>query len=131
MGRVAILQVGTFVSFISLLFVAIGFIYENSVSGSVLIMMGLFVFMLNFGYSLGPVVWLYIPEVVETEIIPYSTLANWSAATLVILLFPVISNAFGTPVPLFFFFAGWSLAAFFINKKYLVETKLKTEREIR
>lgn len=72
-GRVTILQVGTFVSFISLLFVAVGFIiYAPSVSGSgsgsgsALIMIGLFLFMLNFGYSLGPVVWLYIPEVVET-----------------------------------------------------------------
>lgn len=59
-GRVAILQFGTFISFISLLLVTTGFILMNP-AGYVLIMIGLFIFMFNFGYSLGPVVWLYIP----------------------------------------------------------------------
>lgn len=75
--------------------------------------------------------WLYIAETVEPEIIPFSTLANWAAASIVIIAFPILSHAFGTSVPLFLFFAVWSIVSLFVNKKLLIETKGKTEKEIR
>ena len=54
-------------------------------------MVGLFMFMAAFGLSLGPVVWLYIPEIVQPKIIPYSTASNWISASIVIILFPIIT----------------------------------------
>ncbi len=88
--------------------------------------------MANFGLSLGPVVWLYIPEVVQPNIVPFSTGANWGAAALVMLLFPIIKDALpnDNPAPLFLFFCAWCVASFVINAKYLIETKGKTEKEI-
>ena len=82
----------------------------------------------NFGVSLGPVVWLYIPEIVEPEIIPFSTLANWTAASVVVITFPILSKAFGTPVPLFIFFAVWSYTSVWVNRRWLVETQNKNEK---
>ena len=46
----------------------------------------------NFGISLGPVVWLYIPEIVQANIIPFSTGVNWAAAACCMLLFPIIKD---------------------------------------
>lgn len=91
-GRKVILQYGTFVGGVSNAIVAIGFFIKDSNDGlgSGLILFGLVVFMANFGLSLGPVVWLYIPEIVQPSIVPYSTLVNWGGASLVMLLFPII-----------------------------------------
>jgi len=56
-----------------------------------MIVVGLFLFMGIFGVSLGPVVWLYIPEIVAPKIVPYSTMVNWVSASSVIILFPIIT----------------------------------------
>lgn len=53
---------------------------------------GLFLYMAMFSISLGPVVWLYIPEVIQPKIIPFTTAMNWTSAALVIFLFPVVTN---------------------------------------
>lgn len=58
-----ILQFGTAVGAGSNALIAIGFFIQdaNKDLSSGLILFGLVVFMANFGLSLGPVVWLYIP----------------------------------------------------------------------
>lgn len=73
LGRKQILQGGTLVSIISLLMIGIGFFVRGgsddpepgpvTTLGNVMIIAGLIIFMADFGLSLGPVVWLYIPEV--------------------------------------------------------------------
>lgn len=97
-GRKFILQSGTLFEAISLMIIAIGFLINSKEDGAdnsfsnVMILFGLFLFMLIFGLSLGPVVWLYIPEIVQPSIIPYSTAANWIGALLTIFLFPIIAG---------------------------------------
>ena len=128
LGRKQILQAGTGVATISLIMIGVGFFVKSQETLSqVLIMVGLVVFMANFGLSLGPIVWLYIPEVLEPKFIPFSTGANWATASLITFLFPVIKNAVGE-APLFLFYAGYSLFGFFFDQKYVIETKGKTER---
>ena len=65
-GRVIILNIGTLVAALSLTLISLGFIFKSGIPdlGTTFIMLGLFVYMLNFGVSLGPVVWLYIAEIV-------------------------------------------------------------------
>jgi hypothetical protein len=84
--------------------------------------MGLVIFMGNFGLSLGPVVWVYLPEIVQSEILPYAVMANWLSASFVMLLFPVIKNNLPNknPALLFTFFSAWCVLSFFINKKYMI-----------
>jgi MFS family permease len=97
LGRKTILQFGTAVGAISTGIIGLGFLLKGDDGGldlgAVLILIGLMVFMANFGMSLGPVVWLYIPEIVQPNIIAFSTGANWGAASLVMLLFPIIKSA--------------------------------------
>jgi len=62
-GRKTILQIGTIVGAVSTGIIGIGFFIHDSNAdiGNVFILLGLVIFMANFGLSLGPVVWLYIP----------------------------------------------------------------------
>lgn len=133
LGRKIILQAGTLMAAVTTSMVAIGFLVQsdNLSASNGLIISGLVIYMANFGLSLGPVVWLYIAEIVEPEIVPFSTLANWTAASVVIITFPILSKAFGTPVPLFFFFSVWSAVSLLANYKLLIETKGKTEDQIK
>jgi SP family arabinose:H+ symporter-like MFS transporter len=114
--------------------IAFGFWAKESTQGLGLglIITGLFLFMANFGLTLGPVVWVYLPEIVQSSIIPYATATNWGSASLITLLFPVIKDHLPkkNPAWLFIFFALWCGLSFIFNKKYLVETRNKTEKEI-
>ena len=52
------------------------------------------------------------------------------AASVVVITFPILNKAFGSPIPLFIFFAAWSYVSLLVNKKWLIETKGKTEKQI-
>ena len=129
LGRKTILQTGTLGGTVSLIFIALGFAIKESYLdlANGLVLAGLALFMANFGMSLGPVVWLYIPEILEPKYIPISTLANWAGAAAVMFLYPILSKSLG-PVPLFLFFAIWCAVSFFFGQKFIVETKGKEEK---
>jgi uncharacterized protein YqgC (DUF456 family) len=55
-----------------------------------MIIIGLVLFMANFGLTLGPVVWVYLPEIIQSSILPYAIATNWGTASLIMLLFPMI-----------------------------------------
>jgi hypothetical protein len=89
-------------------------------------------FMGFFGFSLGPVVWLYIPEIVQPNIVPYSTASNWIFASIVIILFPIITDNVlgGNPAVLFAIFTVWMFVSLVFNHFFVLETKDKQEKEI-
>ena len=65
-GRKILFQIGTVANTIYLLFLTAGFfVYEDATSestlGGVLILIGLYICMFNFGLTLGPIIWIYIP----------------------------------------------------------------------
>lgn len=123
-GRKTILQFGTIGSAIANFVIFTGFyVEETHPSLSVgLILTALFYYMANFGLSLGPIVWMYIPEIVKPEFLPYSTMVNWGGSALSILLFPIIKARLPkeNPSPLFLFFAIWSTASFFVNRHFVL-----------
>lgn len=65
LGRRTILQAGTFILAVSTLFITIGFfiLHDAYTAGTVLILMGLIVFMFVFGATLGATIWLYTAEI--------------------------------------------------------------------
>lgn len=85
---------GTLFGAITTICIAIGFFIRNSYTdaGNMMILLGLVLFMGIFGMSLGPVVWLYIPEIVQPNIVPFSTGMNWTGTSLVVLLFPIVKK---------------------------------------
>lgn len=131
-GRKSLLQIGTLVSFIVLTTIGVAFVaFKEGTGQQILIIVSLYVFMTSFGFTLGPVVWLYIPEIVPASVVPFSTLANWAAASITIILFPILGDAIGQFGYLFFMFSVWCLGSLLFNHRYVVETMGKTERQIK
>lgn len=123
-GRKTILQVGTLGAAVANLVIAFGYFLNSShPSLSVaFILMALFYYMANFGLSLGPIVWMYIPEIVAPDFLPFSTMVNWGGSAATILLFPIIKAKLPgeNPGPLFLFFAIWSGVSYVLNKKFVL-----------
>ena len=134
-GRKTILQFGTAGSAISNVVIAVGFWLNVShpTVALVLILGALLYYMANFNISLGPIVWLYIPEIVQPSFLPYSTMVNWGCSALSILMFPIIKESLPgeNPAPMFLFFALWSTGSFMANQKYIVETMGKSPGQIK
>jgi hypothetical protein len=123
-GRKFLIQIGTLVCCICLGALGISFIlkgdsnFDDSIIETIIIIIGMCIFMTVFGLTLGPIVWLYIPEIVEPNVIPYSTMTNLFGAALCILTFPLIPKDFqGYP---FLFFFAWCLLSLFINQRLMV-----------
>jgi len=92
LGRKTLLQFGCIGSCLSCLFIGIGFWTkaDHHGFGLTMIIIGLALFMANFGLTLGPVVWVYLPEIIQSSILPYAIATNWGTASLIMLLFPMI-----------------------------------------
>ena len=131
-GRKPILQFGTSSTILALLLTAIGYFIEDgdeeNEGAKILILVGYFIFMFMFGLSQGPVIFLYVPEIVNPQFVSIASFANWATAAVISILFPILSDAFGTPAPIFTFFAVWCFISLLFNQKVLVETKGKTEK---
>jgi hypothetical protein len=92
------------------------------------LLIGIFLFVIDFGLSIGPITWLYIPAVVGPSIVPYAVAFNWISASVVIILFPILTDDYlnGNPAFLFIFSTAWCFASCNINYFCIVETKDKT-----
>jgi MFS family permease len=138
-GRKTILQFGTLMGGVGNILMFIGFVINNASddpnanNGQFFVLIGLFLYMGVFGISLGPIVWLYIPEIVEAKVIPFSTATNWITASMIIILFPILTENVlnNNPSALFAVFAAWCFGSFVLQMKFVVETKDKPEKVIR
>lgn len=132
-GRKFLIQLGTAVCGACLALMALAFLLkqDNKEQGgfeAYMIIASMFIFMLIFGLTLGPVVWLYIPEIVEPNIIPFSTMTNLLGATFCIMVFPFLNNI--DPAWVFLLFLAWCIASFLFNARVMVETKDKLREKI-
>jgi SP family arabinose:H+ symporter-like MFS transporter len=57
-----------------------------------------------YGLSMGPVVWLYIPEIAKKKIVPIATATYWVGCSLCVIVAPIITNIMNTPYAVFLFF---------------------------
>jgi hypothetical protein len=84
--------------------------------------------MAAYSFSLGPVIWMYIPELVDPKVIPWALVTHWLSSALLVFLFPVVTdNLLGEdPSLVFIFFAVYLLISVPLNHRLMVETKGKT-----
>jgi sugar porter (SP) family MFS transporter len=86
----------------------------------------IFVYIVAFECSLGPIVWLYIPEILPDVGVGAAVLFNWIFATIVVLTYPQIPS-----IDTAFMIYGCCMAAGIVFMVFFVkETKDKTAAEI-
>lgn len=98
--------------------IAIGilFIFSDWGPSGIIIFVLLILYMIVYGISLGPVVWLYVPEIIPAKIVPFATVMNWFGASICVICTPIaISDYNGNPFPVFFFFGGITMIFFLMN----------------
>jgi len=82
-----------------------------------------------FAFSLGPVFWVYLPEILHEEGVALALIANEIIVTLVFFLTPFGVLYLGTS-SIMFFYAGVLFLGLLYLKAYMVETKGRTQEEI-
>ena len=124
-GRKSILLLGECMCIVTLVILAIfGFMSLENPSKYIIL-----VYMFSFGISLGPIVWLYLPEILPEKGVSVAALANWVGCGIIGLFFPIVKDAIkiqGT----FLIFLGCCVAALFYMFFCVKETKGKSPEEI-
>ena len=86
-------------------------------------------FLFSFGISLGPIAWVYEPEILPEKGIGLCTITNWVFCCLVVLLTPIVSGTTGI-APVYYFFGGCCFASLLYMLPMLKETKGLSSKEI-
>ena len=119
---------------LSMLGLSIGFFYQvNTQFMEILVLICLFTFVGSFILTQGTILFVYVPEIVQPPFVTISTIICWASAILVTTSFPLIREKSSNPAlpEAFLFYAFLALVTFIVCCKYMVETKDKTELEIR
>ena len=136
-GRRRLLLIGQLFLIVTSFGVFVGYLNHEDESNrywtSPLILASFFVFILSFVSTFGPIPWLYIPEIVQPPIVPIATVTNWTFCSIIVFSFPVIrAHSANKGCPYAFLFFGLCTSLYFcITYKLMVESKGKTELEIR
>ena len=91
-GRKTLLTTFIFVLFWCTLGMTIGFMQDTGEEGHInwLIIISIIVFFLAFANSLGPIMWMYLPEIVQPDLVAYAVMTYWTACCSTITFFPMI-----------------------------------------
>lgn len=124
-GRKSILLMGEMLCILTLFFLTLfGYIDLKEPSKYIIL-----VYMFSFGISLGPIVWLYLPEILPEKGVSLAALANWVFCGIIGLCFPMVKetiNIQGT----FLIFLCCCCAGLLYMMFFVKETKGKSAEEI-
>ena len=134
--RRLLLRYGSVVLFGCLVGLTLGFWQQNEEGASdliiYLILICYFVHMFAFVTTIGALMWLIIPEIVHPFFVSRCILVYWTTSFILISVFPVLRNSCANRnCPEVFLVFSVSMIALFIVSIFIVETKDKSEIEIR
>jgi sugar porter (SP) family MFS transporter len=129
-GRKPLMIIGSIGMGVSLILLALTFILE--LTSGYLVLFCIMGFLASFGFSLGPIVWVLIPEIFPNHYrsmgVAVSIFVMWGANFLVSYTFPILlKNLEGYA---FFIYASMCFVCLVFVIKYLRETKGKTLEQI-
>ena len=108
--------------------IGILFIFQDWQPSGYIILALLMIYSFVFGSSIGPIVWLYVPEIIPSKIVPFATMTNWLGASICVIFTPIVIKLNdGNPYPVFLFFGAVTLIFFVMNVFLMVETKGRTK----
>jgi len=111
--------------------IGILFVFQSWQPSGYFIFVLLIFYNIVYGVTLGPVVWLYVPEIIPSKIVPFATMTNWFGCSICVLFTPIVIQLNGgNPYPVFMFFGVVTLLLYIMNYFLMVETKGKTKVQI-
>lgn len=122
-GRRSITIFGNLSMSIILIIIAVLFLISDQTKDVGLIYMAvafIIIFMIGYTTTIGPVVWLYVPEMIPHSYVPIASIFNWLASSICVIVTPYVLAACGSVYPVFFFFGGILFFFFLINLTQLV-----------
>jgi SP family xylose:H+ symportor-like MFS transporter len=128
-GRKPLLILGALAMGLSML--AIGALFDHQNTGA-FGLMAMCVYMVGFGVSFGPIVWIMMSEIfpapIRAQAMSLSVAAQWGANFLVSFTFPVMLgdghlNAFAHGGFAFYIYGAFGLLASFVVLRFVPETK--------
>lgn len=127
-GRKFLLQLGTAISLTVMILMSVSFLAIESYSTTqrVLVIFSMYLYIIGFGFTMGPVLELYIPEIVPARMMPWTSLSGWVGASIIFFLFPILGSVLGNFGYLFVIHAVWCSLALVVNQKCIVESMGKT-----
>ena len=124
-GRKAILWVFSFVMAIDLVALGVAYIYVDNSVCKILAVVFVCMFVMFFEFSLGPVPWIYMSEIMTDKGLSIAVLLNWIFTLVMAIVTPyVISGA------LFIVFGAFCIVCALFSLFILKETKGLTEAEV-
>ena len=51
----------------------------------------LMIYMAIYSTTIGPVVWMYVPEIIPAKIVPFATTLNWLGCSFCLIILPIIN----------------------------------------
>jgi hypothetical protein len=109
--------------------ICLAYLWKNSQSNteddtlwmpSVIIIIGLLSMRALFSLTIGPIVWIYLPEIVEGHIVSIATMVNGFTAAFLSFIFPIFVRMFGGPAFIFGVIALLILIGYGLNEHLLV-----------
>lgn len=96
--------------------------HSDSVTLGTIILVLLFSYRLVYALTIGPVAFLYIPEIIEPNMMPLIIVLYWLCGAFSMIVFPLLKKYVfnDSPGPVFIFFGSFCLISILINKYLLV-----------
>lgn len=98
---------------LAIMFYAIATNGNNDIAAGAMVFIVIFMFI--YGITLGPIVWLYVPEIIPPKVVPLATFSYWVGVGVSMAITPIVIGRVGSSYPLFFFFGSISLIFLAMN----------------
>lgn len=123
-GRKELTLFGSVGILISLLAISLGY-FLSTIQPSLsqnLIILFLFIYLLIYGVTFAPVMWIWVAEVLLPQEMGYAIMMNWGVAALVMIAFPVLLDRLPghNPAGIFLFFAIFVAASLFVTSRCML-----------
>jgi hypothetical protein len=94
-----------------------------------LIVTCLFLYLLIYGLTYAPVMWIWVSEALLPHTIGYAIMINWGGAAIVMIFFPILLEILPgrNPAYIFLFFGIFLTFSLLVTNKFMLETKDKFE----